>query len=321
MTLRSFASFTLRRLAGLVAVLFVVSLGVYTLLDLAPGSPEDVLLGNNPPTEAAIHAVRSEYNLDDQFFVRYGKWVGQAVQLDFGRSVQSNEDVRDGIVRRLGLTLPLGAYAFAIAMLLGVPLGVLAALKRRRVVDRTVVGLTVVGFSSPAFVSGIFFLYVFARVLGWFPTFGRGSGFFDSLWHLALPALALALAVMAIVMRLTRAATIDALAQDYVVFARARGLSRSRVLVRYVLRNSLVPVVTAGGLILSTLLVGGVLVEVTFALPGLGQLLANSVSTKDITMVQAIAVVVAVAIVAINLVVDLLYLLIDPRIRFSRGLA
>jgi peptide/nickel transport system permease protein len=321
MSARSLAWFLLRRLAGLVAVLIVVSLGVYTLLDLAPGSPEDVLLGNNPPTPAAIHAVRSEYNLDDQFFVRYGKWVGKAVQLDFGRSVQSNEDVYDGIVRRLGLTLPLAGYAFLIAMLFGVPLGVLAAMKRRGPIDRTVVGLTVTGFSSPAFVTGIFLLYLFGRVLGWFPIFGRGSGFFDELWHLTLPAVALALAVTAIVMRLTRAATIDALGQDYVVFARARGLSRRRVLLRYVLRNSLIPVVTAGGLILSSLLVGGVLVEVTFALPGLGQLLAGSVANKDITIVQGVAVVVAVAIVAINFVIDVLYLLIDPRIRFSRSLA
>jgi peptide/nickel transport system permease protein len=221
--------------------------------------------------------------------------------------------------RLTGLTLPLAAYALALALLFGIPLGMLAAFRQGGVVDRGVVGLAIVGQSSPAFITGIFLLVIFVRWLGWFPGFGSGSGFVDSLWHLTLPATALAMALSALLIKQTRAATIATLENDYIVFARARGLPRRRVFFRYVLRNSLVPIVTAGGLVLTFLLVGAILVEVTFGLPGIGSLLAESVASKDVTTVQGIAITSALAIVLLNFFIDLLYLAIDPRIRFGRG--
>jgi peptide/nickel transport system permease protein len=314
-------SFTLRRLVGLVAVLLVVSIGVYALLDLAPGSPEQRLITPEAaPTPEALAAVRAQYHLDRPFIVRYGYWLENAVHLDLGRSVTSHEPVLQGIWSRLtGLTLPLAAFGLGLALLFGIPLGILAAFRQGGLVDRGIVGLAVVGFSSPAFITGIFLLVIFVRWLGWFPAFGSGSGFVDTLWHLTLPASSLAIALSAILIKQTRAATIATLENDHIVFAHARGLPRRRVFFRYVLRNSLVPIVTAGGLVLTFLLVGAILVEVTFGLPGVGSLLAESVASKDVTTVQGVAITFALAVVLLNFVIDLLYLAIDPRIRFGRG--
>jgi len=229
--------------------------------------------------------------------------------------------VVDGIKEHFWLTLQLGALAFVITMLLGVPLGVLAALRKRTATDRGVVALSVVGVSAPAFATGILLLYVFAVRLGWFPVFGEGSGVIDRLQHLALPAIALALTGMGLVLKLTRTAVIGSLEQDYVTFARARGIPRRRVLRAYALRNGLVPIVTAAGLLLAYMLAGTVLVEVTFALPGLGSLLVESVRTLDIPMVQALTILIATIVVLVNLVADLVYVAIDPRISFEKAKA
>jgi peptide/nickel transport system permease protein len=309
--------FVARRLAVLPFLLLIISFGVFSLTYIAPGSAEQALLGGRPSTPATLAAIRKEYHLDRPFLSQYGTWVENAVQLDFGQSLRTGQSVRAEIGQSLGATVFLGLYGFAITLAVGVPLGVLAALRKRRFLDRAIVGISVVGVSAPAFASGILLLYVFAVVLGWFPVFGSGTGFTDRLYHLALPAVSLALTAMALVVKLTRTAMIDALEQDYVAFARARGVSYSRVLLAYALRNALVPVVTASGLILGYMLTGAVLVEITFALPGMGSLLVDSANFKDIPTVQGIAVVVAILIVIINLATDILYAVVDPRIRLG----
>jgi peptide/nickel transport system permease protein len=318
MSWRPALSFVLRRLAALVVLLAIVSFAIFALLHLAPGSPERNLIGFRPVTEETLQAIRAEHNLDDPFLVQYAKWLGGAVQLDFGSSIRTGETVLSGIRDRLGLTLWLGLYASVIAIGLGVPLGIIAALKRRGPVDRGVVALSVIGVSAPAFTTGLLLLYVFAVVLGWFPSFGEGEGFVDRLYHLTLPALTLAIAVMALVVKLTRAGMIGSLEQDYIAFAQARGVPARRVLGGYAFRNALVPVVTAGGLVLGNLLAGAVLVEVTFALNGVGSLFVESVEAKDIPMVQGLAVLTAIIVVVINLITDLVYVMIDPRIRFGK---
>jgi peptide/nickel transport system permease protein len=315
------ASFGFRRIAGVLAVLLVISFGTFALLDIAPGDPVQLLLGTRQSSPEVVRSLRHEYRLDRPFLVRYGIWLGHAARLDFGRSIRTQEPVLSAISSRLGLSVYLGVYAFLISLALGVPLGVLAAVRRRRVADRTVVGLSVVGVSTPAFTSGVAFLYVFAVLLGWFPVFGAGNGFGSRVYHLTLPAFALALTVMALVVKLTRAAMIGALEQDYVVFARARGVSRRAVLLAYALRNALVPIVTAAGTVLGVLIAGAVLVEVAFDLPGIGSLLVESVQAKDIPMVQGIVVVIALVIVVVNLLTDLAYLVVDPRIRFGTAAA
>lgn len=313
--------FVLRRLAIAVVLLLIISFAVFTLLDLAPGSLEQILLGPTPATPGALAAIRKEYHLNDPFFLQYLIWLKGAVHLDFGRSVVSSGPVISAIGGGLSVSLFLGIYGFAIAILLGVPLGILAGVKTRTAIDRAAVGLSVVGVSAPAYASGIYLLYIFGVWLGWFPVYGAGSGFLDRLWHLTLPAVALALTVMALVLKLTRAAMINALDQDYIVFARARGVPYRRVLVVYGLRNALVPIVTGAGAILGYMLTGAVLVETTFALPGVGALLVSSVTKKDIPVVQGVAVLLAVIIIVVNLLTDIVYVLIDPRIRFSRGRA
>jgi peptide/nickel transport system permease protein len=313
------ALFVGRRLLAMVGVLLIISFGVFALLYLAPGSVEQILIGTKPTTPQTLRALRAQYHLNDPFLTQYWLWLKQAVQLHFGTSVRTSEDVLSGIGKRTGVTLFLGAYAFVITMLVGVPLGVLSALKKRSFLDRSIVAVSVIGVSAPAFVTGIFLLYVFAVRAGWFPVYGQGSGFGDRLWHLTLPAIALALTAMALVLKLTRAAMITALDQDYIGFARARGVPARRVLTSYALRNALVPVVTAAGLVLGYMLTGAVLVEVTFAISGLGSLLVDSVNFKDVPMVQGVALVVAFVIVVVNLLTDILYMLIDPRVRFEEG--
>jgi peptide/nickel transport system permease protein len=309
------AWFVGRRLAALAVVLVVISLVVFSLLYLAPGSPEQMLLGPREATPASVAAIRHVYHLDQPFLVQYWDWASKAAQLDFGRSILTSEPVMRAIEPRLWLSLELAGFAFLIALLLGVSLGIVASLRRRTTVDRTIVGLSVVGVSAPAFATGVLLLYLFAVRLGWFPVFGQGSGVTDRLQHLTLPAVALGLTAMGLILRLTRAGAISALEQDYVAFARARGIRRRRILTAYVMRNSLVPIVTGAGLILAYLLAGAVLVEVTFALPGIGSLLVDSITAKDIPVVQALAMLIAFVVVLINLAVDLLYLAIDPRIR------
>lgn len=321
MTRTSLALYVGRRLLALLALVVVISFVVFSLLYLAPGSPEQILLGARPATQETIDAIRDEYHLNDPFLVQYGKWARDALRFDFGRSIRTNEPVVDGIADRFKLTLQLGGLAFLITIALGVPLGVLAAVRNRTSIDRGIVALSVVGVSAPAFATGILLLYVFAVELGWFPVFGEGSGVVDRLRHLALPALSLALTGMGLVLKLTRTAVIGSLEQDYVTFARARGIPRRRVLSTYALRNALVPIVTAGGLLLAYMLAGTVLVEVTFALPGLGSLLVDSVRTLDVPMVQALTILIATLVVVVNLLADLVYVAVDPRISFARAKA
>jgi peptide/nickel transport system permease protein len=313
--------FAAKRLLGLAAVLLVISFGTFSLLTIAPGDPAQLLLGTRQQSPAVIHAVRHEYHLDRPFLVQYGIWLQHAVHFDFGRSIRTQDPVWSDISSRLGLSLFLGIYATLITVLVGVPLGVVAAVRQRKLVDRGVVALSVVGVSTPAFASGVAFLYLFAVRFGWFPVFGAGNGVVGRLYHLALPAVALSLTVMALVLKLTRAAVIGALEQDYIVFARARGLSERAVLSAYALRNAAIPIVTAAGAVLGALIAGAVLVEVAFTLPGTGSLLVESVEAKDVPMVQGLTATIAVVIVAVNLLTDLAYLALDPRMRFGVGAA
>ncbi len=317
MTLGWLARFLASRLLVLIPLLLVISFGVFSLLQLAPSTPERILLGGRPSTPEVLAAIRERYHLDDPFLVQYGRWLVGVVQLDFGTSIRAGEPVLPMIIRRLDITVFLGLFGFVIALVVGLLVGMVAALRRGSPLDRALVALSVVGVSAPAFASGILLLYLFGVVLDWFPVFGAGDGMLDRLWHLTLPAVALALSAMALIVKVTRAALIEELERDYVAFARARGLSFRRVLFGYALRNALVSVVTASGLVLIYMLTGAVLVEVTFTLPGVGSLLVEAVQGLDIPLVQGLVIVIAVFIVVVHLIIDILYRLIDPRIRFG----
>lgn len=318
MTRSDLARFILGRLLVAIPLLLLISFGVFALVHLAPGDPVRALLGTRPSDPETLAALRERYHLNDPFLVQYGKWLWQVLQGDLGRSINGNRRVLNIILERAGLTIALGLLSTAIVLVAGVALGMLAALTRGTRLDRMVVMLGVFGISSPAFVTGIFLLYVFGVVLGWFPTFGVGRGFLDNLWHLTLPAVALALSVMAIVVKITRASMIEELDKDYVAFARARGLAPRRILFGYVFRNALIPVVTAAGLVVVGLLAGAIYVEVTFALPGMGSLTVDAVQKRDIPLIQGTTLVFSIFVVLVNLIVDVVYVTIDPRIRFGR---
>ena len=310
--------FILWRLAVAAPLLLIISFGVFALVHLAPGDPVRALLGTRPSDPETLATLRERYHLNDPFIVQYGKWLWQVLQGDLGRSINGNRRVLSAISERASVTLVLSLISTLIVLVVGILLGVVAALKRGTRLDRAMVMFGVFGISSPAFVTGIFLLYVFGVVLGWFPTFGPGRGFVDRLWHLTLPAVALALSVMAIVVKITRAAMIEELDKDYVVFARARGMTERRIIFAYLLRNALIPVVTAAGIIVVGLLASAIYVEVTFALPGLGSLIVDAVQKRDIPLIQGTTLVFACFVVLVNLVVDVIYALIDPRIRFTR---
>ena len=308
----------LGRLAVAVPLLLIITLGVFALVHLAPGDPVRALLGTRPSDPATLEALREKYHLNDPFIVQYWKWLWQVLQGDLGRSINGNRLVLRVIQERAGLTIFLTLVSTVIVIVVGGGLGMIAAFRRESRLDRFLVMFGVFGISSPAFVTGIFLLYFFGVVLGWFPTFGAGRGFLDRAWHLVLPSVALALSVMAIVIKITRAAMIEELDRDYVTFARARGLKPSRVTLAYVLRNALIPVVTAAGLIVVGLLANAIYVEVTFALPGLGSLTVEAVQKRDIPLIQGTTLIFSCFVVLVNLAIDVIYMLIDPRIRFDK---
>lgn len=308
--------FLARRLLGTLVVLVLLSIGVFALLYLAPGSVEQTLLGNRPSSPETLAAIRARYHLDDPVVVQYLRWLGGVVQGDFGTSIRTGVPVAEAIGERLPLTLGLIGYGTLLATLAGLPLGLIGAFRRGRAADRAAVVTAVAGMSAPPFAVGLVLLMAFAVYIPWFPVYGEGEGFADRLWHLTLPAAALAVGSTGLLVRFTRTALIRELDQDHLVFARARGLP-DLLIVRYALRNSLIPILTALGLILTSTLAGTVLVEVTFALPGLGTLLVDSVTFKDMPVVQALALLLTLLISAVNLLVDVGYTLADPRIRFG----
>jgi len=298
-------------------LLIVVSFLVFALLAMSPGSMETTLLGVRPATPETVEAIRDEYHLDEPFLEQYWYWARDAAHLDLGRSITSGDTVTHVVQERLPVSLALAGYTLLLVLVVGVPLGLLAGIRHGTRVDRAVTTLTVVGMSAPAFAVGLLLLYLFGVELGWFPVFGAGEGFVGRVHHLTLPAIALALALGALVVRQTRAAALDVMHEDYVTFARARGLSRSRLLGVYVLRNVSLPIVTSAGFILILALSGAVLVESVFSLPGVGSLVVESVTTKDVPVVQGVALMLAFYVIVINVLIDLSVMVIDPRTRYS----
>jgi peptide/nickel transport system permease protein len=311
--------FIVRRLAALTALLLLVSVLVFSLLWLSPGSTLATLIGTRPATPQMIATITAKYHLHDGFVAQYLHWLAGAIHLDFGRSIQSGASVTSVIAAHAPVTLELGAYTFVLTVLVGVPAGMLAGIRRNSAIDRGVSGLLVVGFASPGFAVGIVLLYVFGVSLGWFPVYGAGNGLLGRIYHLTLPAVAFSIFLTAIVGRQTRAATLDVMERDYIAFARARGLSERRILTRYALRNIAVPVLNAIGVVMIVALSGALFIEEVFSLQGDGYLMYQSVTSRDIPVVQGLAMFAAVLVVIVNLGVDALTLAVDARTRYPAG--
>ena len=309
------AGFLAKRGLTLLATLFATSLIVFLVLEILPGDPALLLLGTDA-TDAQLQVLRSQMGLDRPAHIRYLAWIGGLLQGDFGLSYAYKTPVWPLIAERLWLTYPLALNAMALSILLALSLGLLAARRHNRLGDVLIMGLSQIGISVPSFWFGILLILLFAVHLGWFAAGGfAGWGNIAAGYKsLILPSLALAVVQAAILARITRSSLLEAMREDYVRTARAKGLSQGAVLRRHVLRNALIPVVTVIGLQFGGLLAGAIVVEQVFSLPGLGRLVFQAISNRDIEVVKAAVILLAFTVVVVNFLVDLLYAAIDPRL-------
>jgi ABC-type dipeptide/oligopeptide/nickel transport system permease component len=305
------SKYILRRLLQLVPTLLGVYTVAFVLMRVLPGDPAKFLLGFRG-TDEALAALRARMKLDDPIYVQYTSFLGRMLTGDLGSSYITGEPVTEVIGRAIPITLQLAFVATILAAALGIPLGVLAALRKDSLVDNSSRILAVLGASVPTFWLGIQLQIVFGLNLKWFPISGVG---FDS--HIVLPGIALAVSTLVLLMRMTRSSLLDELGQDYVRTARSKGLKERRVIWGHGLRNALLPVLTVWGLSLADLLTGALLVEVIFSWPGMGRLLVQSISTRDYPLLQANLIVLAVVYAGANLLVDIFYTFVDPRIRYD----
>ncbi|MFJ3696981.1 ABC transporter permease [Streptomyces sp. NPDC090052] len=309
----NFVRFAVRRVAEMAVTLLAASFVVFGAMYLAPGNPASFLLSGRSASPAAVAAINAQYHLDEPFAVRYFRWLGDVLHGDFGRSITYRTDVSRLLADRLPTTLLLTAMALVMVVIVSLLLGWIAAV-RGGATDSAVLLTTTFAVGTPSFVAAVLLQGLFAVRLGWFPSSGSGAGFGDMLWHLTLPALALALYLIGMLARVTRSAMVEALRSEHVTVARSRGVSGHQVVRRHVFRNALGTVLTTGGLVISTLLVCTILVESAFSVGGIGQLLELATSTKDFPTVQAISLIIVALFMIVNLVVDLLLPLADPRI-------
>ena len=301
-----------RRILAVVPVLFGVTLAVFSMLFLVPGDPVKIMLAEFVTTPDQIAQMRAQLHLDEPVIEQYGRFVAGALRGDLGVSIRSRRPVAAEIAENIGSTGQLALASMVVAIGLGVPLGLLAALGRNSWLDVAAMVVALLGVAMPSFWLGFLLIFVFSLHLGWLPATGGGD-----LAHLVMPAVALGMIAAAIIARLTRSSMLEVLGQDYVRTARAKGLGGASVIVRHALRNALIPVVTVFGLQFGNLLAGAVIVETVFSRPGLGRLIVGGILAKDFPLVQGTVLFVAAAYVLINVVVDVAYAYVDPRIRIG----
>lgn len=300
--------FVLGRLVRGIVTIWLVVTSVFVVLRLSGDSAQAMLGPDASPAAAA--AFRARYDLDEPIPIQYVTYLGNAVQGDFGVSLEDRRPVMEHFQRRIGATLELGLAAVAIAVLLGIPAGVMAALRRNSIWDRLAMGIAFIGQSAPNFFVGILLILFLSLQLNVLPSSGRGS------WQqLVMPAITLATGLLAALARMSRSALLEVVRQDFVRTARAKGLSERRIVIGHTLRNAAIPVVTLFGLSVGTLIGGAAITETVFAWPGVGRLTVSAVSSRDFPIVQLLVIIVAASVVTINLLVDIAYGLLDPRIR------
>jgi len=309
----------LRRLTALMVTLLVASLLIFLLLEILPGDPAAVILGVGAQ-EDTLRALRAELGLDLPAPVRYLNWLGEVLQGDLGRSYTYDTPVQELLLNRVELSLPLALLAILLSTGIAIPLGVFAASRHRKVADTGIMGFAQLGVAVPNFWFAILLILLFSVKLGWFSAGGFAgwdAGWFPAFKSLVLPAVALALPQAAILARVTRSSVLETVQEDYIRTARAKGLSRSQALWRHAVRNALIPVVTILGLQLSFLLAGTIIIENVFYLPGVGRLLFQAITQRDLMVVKNLVLILAATVVLINFLVDLLYAVLDPRLRLG----
>ena len=305
--------FVIRRLAMLVLTLLIASFAIYASLSIAPGDPLSVLTGGRTLPPEALSVLRARYHLNDPMLVQYWHWLTSALHGDLGSSIALREDVSTLIRERAGVTLELVLYSSLLILVLGIGSGIAAGL-RRGAIDTSVIAGTTVLAAIPSFVAAIVLISVFAVKLGWFPALGAGEGFTDRIWHLTLPAIALALSALSIVARVTRVSVREEMGREHVQTAVSRGLPSHLIVRRHVLRNAAIPITTISGITIASLIALSAVVERAFSLNGLGAELVSAAASKDFAVVQGIALILVAAFVITNTAVDLLYATLDPRV-------
>jgi peptide/nickel transport system permease protein len=311
--------YILQRLLAAIPVMGFVALFVFLLLRLTPGDPAAIIAGDTATPEQ-LEAIRDSLGLNDPFFVQFFNWIGQLLRGDFGTSILSGKPVIELIEARMEPTISLALTTIILSVVIAVPLGVIAAWKHGTLIDRFVMLLSVVGFSVPVFVIGYLMISLFSMELNWFPVQGFrpiGDGLGPFLQRIALPTFTLTLLYIALIARITRTSMLEILGDDYIRTARAKGLPESRVLMRHALRNCSVPIITVIGIGFALIISGVVVTESVFNLPGLGRLTVDAVLARDYPVIQAVILLASLIYVVINLLIDIAYVLLDPRIRYS----
>ena len=311
-------AYTLRRIVSTIPVMAIVALFVFSLLYLAPGDPAAIIAGDQA-SPADIVRIRASLGLDRPFLVRFGDWAWHIAHGDLGTSIFTNLPVTHLIAQRVEPTVSLMVLTLVFAIVVAVPMGVVAAWKHGSFIDRFVMLLAVFGFSVPVFVVGYILAYVFALQLPWLPVQGYtplSQGIWPWLQNLILPTLTLGSAFIALIARITRATMLEVLSQDYVRTARAKGVGQSPILFVHALKNAAVPIVTVIGLGVAGLIGGAVVTESVFAIPGIGRLVVDSILRRDYPIIQGVVLIFSFVYVLVNLGVDLLYTVFDPRIRY-----
>jgi peptide/nickel transport system permease protein len=314
-------AYALRRIAQLVPVLLVLSVAVFGFVEALPGSIVDTMIGTEGGDDAETRAILAkEYGLDQPVYVRYAKWVSRAVQLDFGKSLVTRRPISLELVSRIPATVYLAVVGIALSMLIAIPLGTIAAVRRNTRIDYAAQVTSLIGISIPEFWFAILCVLFFSLYLGWLPSSGYANLFdhpWESLKFLILPAAAIGFRQAAFTTRLTRSSMLDEMNKEYVDTARSLGLSERKVIFKYTLRNAMIPTITISGLQLANLLGGTVVLESIFAWPGIGRAIFEAILQRDYPMVQAGVLVLGVIVVVMNLLVDLTYRLLNPRVKFG----
>jgi peptide/nickel transport system permease protein len=307
--------YTLKRLLQTVFVLFGISLITFILLQIVPGDPVALMLEKRADTET-IEKVRHELGLDLPYYLQYLNFLKGAIHLDFGTSYFTKEVVSDALFRCFKVTLKLACMSFVFATVIGIPCGIFAAVKRGKGIDTVVMVLSIVGVSAPAFWVAIILQIVFGLKLGWFPISG-----FTTMKSYVLPSIALGMRYAGSMARITRTSMLEVMGQDYIRTAKAKGVARILVIMKHALKNAMIPIITMVGTDFGYMLTGSMLIEKVFSIPGIGKLAVDAMSNRDLPLLEGTVMYIAFIFVIVNLIVDLSYAFLDPRIRYGKGAA
>lgn len=318
--MKDYLMYLIKRILSLIPVLFVVSIIVFSIIHMTPGDPASIMLGEDATAEQ-IEQLREDLGLNLPLIQQYTNWVVNAFQVDLGSSYFMNEPVTESILTHLSPTISLTIMSQILALVIAIPIGIFAARRRGTIADQSVMGLALFGMSVPNFILGLLTMLVFGVMLGWLPIAGYApldSGLWNHVQYLILPAISLGTLQAALITRITRSSMLEVLNNNYIKSARAKGVKERQIIYYHAFRNAFLPILTVIGQTFGVLIAGAVITETIFNIPGIGQLTINSIQRRDYPVIQGVIFFVAIAYVSINLIVDLLYGVVNPRVRLDR---